>query len=724
MSRTLVIVESPAKAKKIGSFLGPQFTVKASVGHIRDLPRKALGVDLETFAPTYEINEDKKTTVSDLRKLSKTHDKIVIATDLDREGEAIGWHIKAALNLSDAQYERVAYGEITESAIRKAMAAPRKLDMDQVAAQEARRVLDRLIGYLVSPALSDQAGKTLSAGRVQSVAVRLVVDREREIQNFQPQTFYGVGLQLNAYPEVKAGLVLKPWAKDGEHLWDRRDAEQFCGDQTVTLIKKDTKTVKVKPRPPFTTVTMQGVAGKRFGLTAAEVMQAAQKLFDNGHITYHRTDNPNLSDEGYELLRSHLEYNGHDTNPSRPTYPAKADAQEAHEAIRPTDPARTQAGDSQTERDVYSLIRERALCVALPFGEDAKTQFVFQSQGHYADLAGTARPAHYVAQGKVIQVSGWRRHAVIESVTEKDKPLPDLQKGHNYEGVVKAEEKQTKPPGRYTEHTLVKTLEAAGIGRPATYAAILENIKGRFYIVPEKKGGKKAETYFVPGDDGYYIVDALKNMTFLGYKYTQSVEKTLDEVAKGNKGYINIVRPMYQQLRQDIDERLDAYSLVETEDCPKCGEAVIQKQKRRKGGKLNVFWVHKNPDHATPCGITFLNDLDGVPAIPEPTKTRDCPVCSEPLIRRKNDRGYYWTHEDRKQGDACGTKFFPDEDGTPIVPEKPKTAPCAKCGDTLTRRYSKKTEKYLWVHAKKKPECGSFFVDDEDGVPAIALEGD
>lgn len=722
MSRTLVIVESPTKAKKIGSFLGRDFTVKASVGHIRDLPRKALGVDLETLAPTYEVSEDKKATVAELRKLSRNHDRVIIATDPDREGEAIGWHIKAALGLSEGQYQRVTYGEITETAIRKAMAAPRALDMQRVAAQEARRVLDRLIGYLVSPALSTQAGKTLSAGRVQSVAVRLIVDREREIENFTPEPFYTVTLQLDAYPELKADLVLKPWAKDEKHLWTPAEADRFCGPQTVALVKQESKTVAVKPRPPLTTVTMQGLAGKLFGMTASEVMAAAQKLFDNGHITYHRTDNPNLSDEGYQLIVDHLRYENIPHNPTRPTYKAKDDAQEAHEAIRPTDIARTEAGDTESERNVYALIRERALCVAMPPGKDSRTEMLFQSKDRYADLAGTARPAHYIARGRVIETSGWRAFAKLEAASENDTPLPKLELKRQYAGTVKREQKETKPPSRYTEHSLIKKLEAAGIGRPSTYAAILENIKGRGYIAPEKKPGKKkADSYLVPGTDGFYVVDALINMAFMGYRYTQGVEKALDEIAKGNKSYLNIVRPMYTQLAADIDQRLDAYSLVEVKDCPKCNHPVIQKSKKRKG-RVNTFWVHKNPDHAESCGVTFLNDQGGSPALPEPEVTAECPGCQELLVRRTNDRGAYWVHKAREQGDTCGTKFFPDNDG-PVMPEKPKTAPCAACGDTLTRRYSKKTENYFWVHSKDKPACGSFFVDDEDGVPAVAVEG-
>ena len=722
MPKTLVVVESPAKAKKIGSFLGREFTVKASVGHIRDLPRKSLGVDLESLAPSYEINEDKKATVAELRKLTRSHDRVIIATDPDREGESIGWHIKAALGLSDNQYERVAYGEITETAIRKAMRSPRKLDMDRVSAQEARRVLDRLIGYLVSPALSDQAGKTLSAGRVQSVAVRLVVDREREIDKFTPETFYSVTLTLDAYPEVKADLALKPWAKDEKHLWTTEEADRFCGPQEVTLVDQQSKKVAIKPRPPLTTVTMQGLVGKLFGMTASEVMAAAQKLFDNGHITYHRTDNPNLSDEGYELIVDHLKYENMPFNSVRPEYAAKADAQEAHEAIRPTDIARKQAGDTEAERNVYALIRERAMCMAMPPGEDLRTQMVFASSKRYADLAGTARPAHYVAKGRVIQSSGWREYATLEPVSENDTPLPKLDIKRQYDGTVKREQKETKPPSRYTEHTLIKKLEAAGIGRPSTYAAILENVKGRGYIGPDKKSGKKkADTYLVPGADGVYVVGALINMAFMGYRYTQEVEKALDEIAKGNKGYINIVRPMYTQLSADIEQRLDAYSLVEVRDCPQCKNPVIQKSKKRKG-RVNTFWVHKNADHAEACGVTFLDDQGGSPALPEPEVSADCPICQQMLIRKTNDRGAYWVHKTREHGDKCGTRFFPDNNG-PQMPEKPKTAPCAACGDTLTRRYSKKTEKHLWVHSKDKPSCGSFFVDDEDGVPAISVEG-
>lgn len=277
MSSVLVIVESPAKSTKIQQILGSGYVVKASVGHMRDLPQHDLGVDLETLKPTYEISPDKKAVVSDLRRLVKQCSKTILATDPDREGEAIAWHLKSALKLPET-VERVSYQEVTESAIRKALASAGRIDMNLVAAQESRRVLDRLIGYLVSPALSQKAGLNLSAGRVQSVAVRMVVDREREIDAFVPKAYQSVSLSLPDYT-LKAPLDLKPFVKDGERLWSTDEVRPFTGPQKVSLGRLTEKKTNVAPRPPFTTVTMQSTAGKLYGMSAKDVMAAAQKLF-------------------------------------------------------------------------------------------------------------------------------------------------------------------------------------------------------------------------------------------------------------------------------------------------------------------------------------------------------------------------------------------------------------------------------------------------------------
>lgn len=713
MPHTLVIVESPTKAKKIGQYLGSEYTVKASVGHIRDLPLRSLGVNMDSLTPDYEVSEDKKQTVAGLRKLVKTHSQVMLATDLDREGEAIAWHLKATLNLKDGTYKRVVYGEITRSAILAALAAPRDIDMAMVQAQEARRVLDRLIGYLVSPALSNQAGKSLSAGRVQSVAVRMVVDRERAIQNFKPETFHAVTLTLSDHQEVKAALLLKPWTEDGKHIWSESVARQFCGAIKATLVKQEQKPKQVPQRPPLTTVEAQSVGGKVFGLSATEVMKAAQALFEKGHITYHRTDNPNLSDEGFEKIKDYLAGEGLPHINVRPTFKAKGDAQGAHEAIRPTDIAVAEAGSTPQERQVYSLIRERALLVAMPAGVDQVTTMVFQSDGRYQNLQGMAAPAHYVATGKVVSEPGWRQHAKIEKITTTDVILPSLASGKAYEGVVKSEAKKTQPPGRFTEHQLVKALESAGIGRPATYASIIENIKRRQYIIPEP-GAKKAKSpNLLPGDMGYYVVDALSGMSFMGYKYTKEVESSLDRIAAGQMGYVNIVRPVLKQIQSDIDNHLTGASLISTVPCPGCGNPVTQRHKKKKPS--SKFWVHQDDSHAEGCS-KFLPDTDGKPSKPVPPSA--CPNCSKPLLRREGKHGPYWRHEKDDDAVVCGHRSLTDKGGKPELKVAPVTTACLACGGTIKRLFSSKRKSFFWLHENENPSCGSKFIEDKDGVPA------
>lgn len=719
MAHTLVIVESPAKAKKIGQLLGGDYTVKASVGHIRDLPVKSLGVDLESLKPHYEVSPDKKQTVAGLKRLVKLHSKILLATDLDREGEAIAWHLKVTLGLKPGTYKRVVYNEITRSAILDALSKPREIDMDMVSAQEARRVLDRLIGYLVSPALSNRAGKPLSAGRVQSVAVRMVVERERLIENFNPESYYSVVLTLADHPEIKAALHLKPWAADGKHIWDKSFAEQFCGSQTVGLAKQEQKPKTISPRPPLTTVEMQSVGSKLFGLSTSDVMKAAQSLFDKGHITYHRTDNPNLSDEGFDKIKDYLTDAGLPVAPSRPVFPSKADAQEAHEGIRPTAIEVESVGDSETEKLVYSFIRERAMLIAMPVGVDEVTTMMFQSQRKYTTLTGDLSPAIFVASGKVIKELGWRRYAKIEPIKAEDSVLPSLTTGQTYSGQVNADSKKTQPPGRYTEASLVKALEAAGIGRPSTYSAIVENIKRRQYIKPQSGAGKgktKKAPIFIPGDLGYYVVDALSGMGFMNYKYTQQVESSFDKIAKGKMGFVNIVRPVYQQLDDDLSQHLTGHSLLKTAVCPVCSKDLVQRSK--KGNPKSVFWVHRDEGDADQCS-RFIPDQSGAPVKPEPKTTSDCPNCSKQVERRTKGKSSFWVHSDRADSASCGITFLNDVENSPVVPEKPKTSTCLSCGESITRRYSKNNNNHIWIHDSDEPSCGSKFLEDKNGIPVF-----
>ncbi|OLF81933.1 DNA topoisomerase I [Marinobacter sp. C18] len=725
MGQVLVIVESPAKSKKIQSLLGPGYRVSASVGHMRDLPTKELGVDPQTLKPSYVVSDGKQDVVNNLKRLAKASDEVILATDPDREGEAIAWHLKMALRLPD-NVKRVSYQEITADAIKRAMANPGQIDMNLVAAQESRRVLDRLIGYQVSPALSDKANLRLSAGRVQSVAVKFVVDREREILNFQPRGYNVCNLRLAGHPNLSAPLNQSPFVHDGERLWKASDAQPFAGPQKVKLIKAGMTPTKVKPKPPFTTVDLQGTAGKIFGMTAKEVMAAAQALFEQGLITYHRTDSPNLSDEGIAKIQAQLQSEGLPIAKEVARFKSKGDAQEAHEAIRPSDPSAKVAGQTDSEKNVYALIRERAVLSVMPNGVDAVTEYVFKSERIIPDKNGRKVHPTYTAKGKVVTDPGWRAHARLEKSRQKDTPLPKLEQDAIFNGSVSATQKQTEPPTRYNEQTLIKALEAKGIGRPSTYASIMENIKNRSYIEPKQGSGKSPQ--FIPCKTGYYVVDALKEFSFMSYTYTRAVEASLDKVAKGKMSYVGLVRPVNTQLLEDIDQRLHAESLALSGRCPKCEQPIIQRIKRGKaykGRKPNdsKFWVHKDEAHGEAC-IQYLDDDNDAPIIPPPQVTAPCPTCSELLIRRYSQKGSkspYWAHKNADHADTCGTRFFGDEDGKPVVPAPVPTTKCVECNGVMKQRTNGKTQQPVWVHDAKKPKCGKKFIDDDgSGVPVNA----
>lgn len=711
----LMIVESPAKAKKIQKMLGNGYLVKSSVGHIRDLPSNELGVDLETLSPTYEVHKDKKDVVAELRK--KAQGTVILATDDDREGEAIAWHLQKALSLGN-QYQRITYNQVTREAIESALSQPRSIDTNLVSAQEARRVLDRLIGYIVSPALSERAGINLSAGRVQSVAVRMVVERERAIFNFKPQPYYEPVLVPDGYPQIEAHLMLEGWVgSDDKHLYNQAIANQFTGATTAVLKKVAGKRRRVPPRPPFITVSLQEAAGSRFGMDGSSVMAAAQGLFDNGHITYHRTDNPNLSPEGFAEIQQYLARQGMGYAETQPKFDSKGDAQQAHEAIRPVAIDQPYAGSSEDEQRLYKLIRERALTSAMPAGEDDLTQMLFEDRAQYLGPDRQPRTAHFVAKGRVVRESGWRAYAELEPIESKDTPLPALTQGQVYPATTRVDQKKTEPPKRFTEPSLTKALESAGIGRPATYAAIIANIKDRGYIVPmDGKKKKNAAASLVPGDHGYYVVDALINMQFMNYKYTRDVEATLDLIARGERGYANIVRPVLAQIRDDVANRMEGESLVRTDECPHCRKRVKQMQAKRN--KEHHFWVHMRHDDAEGC-YQFLDDAGGVPAIPQAPKETDCPNCSQPIKRLpgKGKNGPFWVHVNRDHADPCGHTFIDDNNGSPQLREPIKTATCLLCGDTLKRLYSRKNYGHFWVHDADEPDCSHNTFPDADGEP-------
>ncbi|HLA50970.1 MAG TPA: type I DNA topoisomerase, partial [Thermodesulfobacteriota bacterium] len=487
--KSLVIVESPAKAKTIEKFLGKDFTVKSSIGHIRDLVKKGIGVDVENnFEPIYEISPDKKAVVAELKKIAKGADTVWLATDEDREGEAIAWHLSEALDLKPEETKRITYSEITKDAIQKAIEHPRAIDKNLVDAQQARRVLDRLVGYEISPILWRKVKPALSAGRVQSVAVRLIVERGREIDNFKSVSSYKVSaVFLNGKNEiVKADLPKKFSTKE--------EAKAFlekCKDAEFSIAAIETKPAKKSPSAPFTTSTFQQEAGRKFGYPVAQTMRIAQGLYESGKITYMRTDSVNLSDTALGQAKTEVErLYGKDFVSIRRYKTKSKGAQEAHEAIRPTDFGVYEIEGSPQERRIYDLIWKRTIASQMSDALLEKTIATINiSLPPNVSIGGTTEEK-FVAQGEVLKFEGFLK-VYLEGKDEEDEEnaegiLPPLKIGEKLSNKeITAVERFTHHPPRYTEATLVRKLEELGIGRPSTYAPTIFTIQKRNYVVKE-----------------------------------------------------------------------------------------------------------------------------------------------------------------------------------------------------------------------------------------------
>lgn len=557
----LMIVESPGKVKKIQSILGEAWKVKASVGHVRDLPVKALSIDIKNgFRPLYELTERGRDVIKQLRPLTQKADEVYLATDLDREGEAIAWHLKIALGLK--QYQRVAFAEISKGAIQQAIQKPRQLNMDLVKAQETRRVLDRLVGYQVSPAVSTVFNRCgLSAGRVQTPALGLVVRREIAIQNFVAKDYVDVYLIFD-------GQTANPWCakwdasflfQEGQTHWtDQAFAQQVAQVRSVQVDRYEAKPQARHPYAPLITSTLQQAASAVLKLSPADTMKLAQTLYEQGLITYMRTDSPNLSDEAAQMARRWLNANGFvaDVNPIIPRWASKEGAQEAHEAIRPVDfmvrnVGGAAAGDLRVQA-LYDLIWMRAVASQMkPALYDTQTLLL------QAPLQG--RRLTFVARARALRYPGWMKlvQEPDPEVQEDDNEssaagipanclLPTLETGTAIQpssGQVVA--CKTKPPGRYTEASLVKELESLGIGRPSTYASILKNLVDRQYMEV-----KKRKLFATPL--GIALFDLVQPCTFAETSYTASIEDRLDRIAQRQDEYLAVVSAVHQQLESEI----------------------------------------------------------------------------------------------------------------------------------------------------------------------------
>lgn len=580
MSKNLVIVESPAKAKTIQKYLGKDFEVKSSFGHIRDLPKKGMGIDLETFSPDYEVSADKKKLVTELKSAVKKAEMVWLASDEDREGEAIAWHLADELKLKPENRKRIVFHEITKNAILKAIENPRDIDQNLVNAQQARRVLDRIVGFEMSPVLWKKVKPGLSAGRVQSVAVRLVVEREKEIREFTPKASFKLdGIFLNKAMQEIAAKLKKDFEKEEE-------AEKFL--ELAKTVEFKVLNVETKPgsrsaSAPFTTSTLQQEASSRLGYNVTNTMRLAQRLYEEGFITYMRTDSVNLSQEAIEGAKNQIisEYGAEYSSPRNYTTKSSS-AQEAHEAIRPTDFSVKSIADVQLSK-LYQLIYRRTLASQMANAKIEKTVI---------EIGNAKLPQHFEAQGEVIIFDGFLKAYGIVKTEDDDeenneKLLPKVTVGEvlSYKKIT-AQEKFTRPSARYTEAGLVRKLEELGIGRPSTYAPTIQTIQNREYVdkreiepqvrevvkisltndkikkevLDEKFGGDKNK--FVPTDIGEVVNDFLTNnfSEILDFGFTARVEESFDEIASGAQKWKEMMIDFYSKFHPriaDVEENAD-----------------------------------------------------------------------------------------------------------------------------------------------------------------------
>ncbi len=580
MAKNLVIVESPAKAKTIEKFLGSDYTVKSSFGHVRDLSKKQLGVDIKNgYKPDYVISEDKKKVINELKKIASKSETVWLATDEDREGEAISWHLFDTLKLDENKTKRIVFHEITKTAIDRAIENSRSIDLNLVDAQQARRVLDRLVGFELSPVLWRKVKPALSAGRVQSVAVRLIVEREEEIKDFKIATYFRVTAEFAV--EAKKTDILKA---ELTHRFDtKEEAVAFlndCINAGFIVDAIETKPAQKSPAPPFTTSTLQQEASRKLGFNVSKTMLVAQQLYESGFITYMRTDSVNLSDLALGMAKSEIISNYGDKYHQARKYATKSKgAQEAHEAIRPTYFDKQTVPGTADQKKLYSLIWKRTIASQMSNAKLERTT---------VDIEVTTSPYTFVAKGEVILFDGFLK-VYLESTDDEDAEekrgmLPPLKKGQNLPLLqIDATERFTQPPPRYNEASLVKKLEELGIGRPSTYAPIISTIQKREYVIKNEADGtvrnyevitlkngqikeaKKSEKTgqakgkLIPTDIGIVVTKFLMQyfINIMDYNFTAKVEKQFDEIAMGQKVWNKMIDDFYHPFHKDVEKTIE-----------------------------------------------------------------------------------------------------------------------------------------------------------------------
>jgi DNA topoisomerase-1 len=715
MAKSLVIVESPAKAKTIGKYLGSQYLVKASLGHVKDLPKKDLAVDVDKgFEPHYEIIEGKKKLMAELKQAAKGMESVYLAADPDREGEAICYHLQEELNgAKKTKVYRVMFNEITASAIRKAFDKPGSVNLNLVDAQQARRILDRLVGYKISPLLWDKVRRGLSAGRVQTVALRLIVDREREIRAFEKREYWTIDVQLNAKkpPVLTARFTKKdnealevPDEVTSKSIVDQLDGAKYLVHSVATREKKR------NPVPPFITSTLQQESSRKLRFSVKRTMMLAQRLYEGvelgtegsvGLITYMRTDSPRVSNEALDEVRGLItDRYGADFRPAAPNvYKSKKDAQEAHEAIRPTSSLRTPEQVAQfLQEDELKLYR----LIWMRFVSSQMMPAVFDQTTIDVAAKGKDQATYmFRATGSVPKFKGFLE-VYEEGKDQKDEDDEELK--HRLPAVTQGEELKfksilpeqhfTEPPPRFNEATLVKELEADGVGRPSTYASILSTIQEREYV--KKDGGK-----FVPTELGMVVTDLLLEsfQNLFDVKYTARMEEELDEIEEGKMDWRVAMAEFYDRFQKDLEhaERnmTDIKRMEKPTDliCDKCGKPMVI-----KWGRHGSFIACTGyPDCTNTRELTVdLPDVDKAD-LTEQDAEEYCENCGRPMVLKKGRFGTFY---------ACSG--YPDCKTTKRIGGEQKKADvaldekCPQCGSNLAQKYGRFGE---FVACSNYPKC-------------------
>ncbi len=675
MSKKLVIVESPAKSRTLGKILGRGYTIKASLGHVRDLPRGQMGVDVENgFVPRYVVPRAKTKLVNELKQATQDASAIYLATDPDREGEAIAWHLSEVTKTDRKPYYRVVFREITEEAVKSAFQDPREIDMQLVDAQQARRILDRLVGYNISPLLWKKVRKRLSAGRVQSVAVKIIVDREREIQAFKPEEYWVIEVELSKKTEklsFRATLVgLVGGKKLDVHTQKESEELRKALEKAIyDVLKVSTRKVTRQPAPPFTTSTLQQEAWRKLRFSAKQTMAIAQQLYEGlpvgkegnvGLITYMRTDSTRVAESAVTETAAFIrEKYGPEYLPPRPrAFTTRSrGAQEAHEAIRPTrtrrEPASIKKYLNNTQFRLYDLIWKRMVASQMAAALFDNTTVDIEAKNHDVYLLRTAASVNTFPGFMTLYSEG------KDEVEEESKAsLPGLTKGDELKLLgIFPEQRFTQPPPRYTEATLVKNLEQFGIGRPSTYAPTISTIQDREYV-------NKVKGIFQPTELGFATNDLLVQHfpDIINIKFTADMENELDDIASQEREWPDVIQDFYTPFEKDLEKAVQTAEKVKLADeltgeaCPKCGKPLVVKTGRF--GKFIACSGYPECKHTQ----SFQVKLEA-----------KCPKCGKEIVQRisKKRRTFY------------GCSGYPDCDF--ITNFKPLTKPCPQCGSLLTQ---------------------------------------